>query len=386
MAEKLDENIKTEVVNLYLKGKTIEEIIDCLNIGKTTAYRILKQRKITLDRTRKKRVINTKTKKISDDIKNEIIKSYLNGEYIYKISERFGLTKYMVTNILRKENIEIKRFIRTSQFNKEDVEKMYDIYNSGKTLEYIASIYNVDTSEISFLFKKYNYGVRDNSHSKRKYTLNENYFDKVDTQEKAYFLGLLYADGSNDTKNHQVTISLQESDKHILETFKSELGSNAPLELSKKKPTFSNQYRLTICNKHLSEVLEHLGMVVNKSLILEFPNFLEKNLISHFIRGYFDGDGHVSGKYYITSIVSTISFCQAVQNILFSLNIESKINNTANLETSTRTLRMTKKLSCVKFLNYIYQDAEVYLIRKYNTYLARYKDIPLTAPNARICA
>lgn len=389
MAQKLNENIRTETVNMYLEGKTVSEIADYLNIGQTTIYRILKERKITLDKTRKQHVINTKAKKISTDIKNEIVKSYLNGEYVKSISKRLGLTTYIVSSILKEHNIEIKRFIRKSQFSKEDVDKMYGIYSNGKTLDYVASIYNIDPTEVSLLFKKYNYPVRDYSHAYRKYTINENYFDKIDTQGKAYFLGLLFADGSNNTKTNQITISLQESDKHILEAFKTELGSNAPLkfiECSKKKDTYSNQYRFSVGNKHLSETLERLGMVVNKSLKLEFPNYLEDNLISHFIRGYFDGDGHVSGKYYITNIVSTDSFCKSIQDILRPLNIESKIYNTVNPETSTRTLRINKKIYCAKFLDYIYQDAKFYLIRKYNVYLNRYKNILSTAPNACISA
>lgn len=388
MAKQLDEKVKIEIVNLYLSKKTVSEIKNQLAVGKTTIYRVLKQQGITLDKTRPKCVENTKTKNVPSDIKNKIVEEYKNGEYVYKISEKFGLTKYIVKNILKENNLEIQRFIRKSKFNSQDVNKMYEMYNCGKTLEDIGKNYNVDPTTISLLFKKYNYKIRDYSHSKRKYTLDEHYFDEINTPNKAYYLGLLYADGSNDTKHHSVTISLQERDKHILESFRTELKTDAPLEfleLSKKKETFSNQYRLTICNKHMSESLERLGMVANKSLILEFPDFLRVDLISHFIRGYFDGDGHVSNKVYCTNIVSTHSFCLCVQNILSSMNIKSKICNTWNPETSTRTLRMTNKKSCTEFLDYIYQDATLYLIRKHDIYLQRYKNIlNNSAPRAAV--
>lgn len=388
MAKRLKENVKTEIVNLYLSGKTINEIINILSVGRTTIYRILKQREIPLDKTRIKHVENTKTKKISSNIKNKIVDEYKQGEYIYKIAEKFGLTKRIIKNILKENNIEIQRYIRKSQFNDSEIKEMYEKYSSGNTLEDLGKFYKVDSTTISLLFKKYNYKLRDYSHSKRKYSLNENYFDEIDTQNKAYFLGLLYADGSNDTKNNRITISLQESDKHILESFRTELQTNAPLdflEYSKKKETYSNQYRLNIYNKHMSKRLEQLGMVANKSLLLEFPDFLDDNLVRHFIRGFFDGDGHVSNKAYCTNMVSTYSFCQSVQKILSLINIKSKICNTWNPETSTRTLRMTNKESCAKFLDYIYCDATLYLIRKYNIYLQRYKNILInTTPRTQI--
>lgn len=382
MAKQINDNTMNEVVKLYTLGKTVMEITRVLNIGKTTVYRILKQKNVVIDKKRKKVVAHSKVSKISDEIKNKIVESYLNGKYIYQISEQFNLTKYMVSNILKENNIEVKRYIRKTRFSSDEIKEMYNIYSSGRTLNEIAKIYDIDTTEVSLLFRKNNYKVRDHSHAKRIYDIDESYFDNIDTQGKSYFLGLLFADGYNDTNNHKVAIALQEKDRHILESFKKELKTNIPLEflnLQKKKHTYSNQYRLTICNKRISESLEKLGMVSKKSLVLEFPTMIPDNLISHFIRGYFDGDGHVSRKQYVTSIVSTESFCQHIQQILLNLNIVSRIQNTYNKETTTRTLVMTRKKYCAEFLKYIYDDAKFYLIRKHNIFLVRYINILQTA-------
>ena len=67
------------------------------------------------------------------------------------------------------------------------------------------------------------------------YTINEDYFDIIDTEEKAYLLGFLYADGNHFTKKNRITIGLQEKDKHILEKFNELIGSNRPLFLRKKE-------------------------------------------------------------------------------------------------------------------------------------------------------
>jgi len=55
------------------------------------------------------------------------------------------------------------------------------------------------------------------SQAQRKYSLNENYFDEIDTSNKAYILGFLYADGYNNRINNTVVLSLFKQDREILE-------------------------------------------------------------------------------------------------------------------------------------------------------------------------
>lgn len=376
MGIRINDDVRKNVALEYANGTSVMLLKEKYNLGNSTIYRILKENNIACTRVETpKEYKQTVVTKMSKEQRDEIVSRYQNGEYIKEIAKDLKITKVTVTKVLKASGVEIKRFIRKSQFSDEEIKKMYELYNSGLTLDDLGRKYNVDASEISFLFNKFGFKRRDNSHSKRKYTLNENYFDVIDTQNKAYFLGLLYADGRNRTNVHKITISLKEDDKHILESFKEELGSNAPLKLipmSKKKETFSDQYRLIICNQHMSDTLEKWGMVSNKSLILEFPDFLPENLIPHFIRGYFDGDGFISETPYVTTIVSTLSFCEHVQNILNQRDIYSKIYNTHNKETSTRTLSMTRKTECIKFLDYIYSDANLYLHRKHNIYMEHY--------------
>lgn len=106
---------------------------------------------------------------------------------------------------------------------------------------------------------------------------------------------------------------------------------------------------------------------------MTFPELLDKKLYSHFIRGYFDGDGHVDEhKGYHTNITSTESFCESVKNILTTMDIESKMYNPQPYETTTRTLTMTNKKNSKKFLDYLYKDAKMYLLRKFDVYVRRF--------------
>ena len=375
MGIRINDDIRENVATEYKNGISVTLLMQKYNLGKTTIYRILRENNIDRVRVETPKKKETVVTKMSREQQDEIISCYENGKYIKEIAKEYGITKVTVTKVLKANGIEIKRFIRKSQFSDEEIKKMYELYTSGLTLQDLGNMYRVDKTEIPFLFDKFGYKRRDCSHANRTYTLNENYFDVIDTQNKAYFLGLLYADGCNRTSTHKISISLKKDDKHILESFKTELGSNSPLklrELSKEKPTFSDQYKLTICNQHMSDILAKWGMVSNKSLILTFPDFLPEDLIPHFLRGYFDGDGHVSGKVYKASIVSTLSFCEHVQNILSQLDIYSKIYNTYNKKTSTRELSVLRKTDAIKFLDYIYSDAELYLYRKHDIYMERY--------------
>ena len=120
---------------------------------------------------------------------------------------------------------------------------------------------------------------------------NHNYFKTIDTEEKAYILGFLYAHGYNSDK--QVVISQLEQDVDILEKINKAL--DADTQIKRQLQSSNNK---TVCKLCYSSIdmcvdLTNLGCFRNKSLACTFPTFLDKSLIRHFIRGYFDGDGCV---------------------------------------------------------------------------------------------
>lgn len=116
----------------------------------------------------------------------------------------------------------------------------------------------LDNSSIRSLLLKRGVKLRTKSEIYRKYSLNQNYFDCIDTEAKAYYLGLLYADGYNNEKGGEIHLSLQEEDKLILEKFLKELKSNQTLiflNLQEKNKNRKNIYRLSISSKQISKRL-----------------------------------------------------------------------------------------------------------------------------------
>jgi hypothetical protein len=220
----------------------------------------------------------------------------------------------------------------------------------------------------------------------RKYTLDESYFEIIDKEEKAYFLGLLYADGCN-YKNKFFTISLAEKDKSILEKFNKELGSNRPIKIIKmslKNKNWQNQYRLDVYNQKMTNDLFKLGLVPNKSSLLKFPSKKQvpKHLLRHFIRGYFDGDGYIGyrktkqykGTRNLTqvnmSIMSNLSFSESLKkNIFKELGIKvyliQRYKEKLNV---SRGIYLTGCKRNMIFFEWIYNDSTIFFDRKYDKY------------------
>lgn len=135
----------------------------------------------------------------------------------------------------------------------------------------------------------------------RKYTLDQTFFDSINTEAKAYFLGLLWADGSISksakrcSANNRLQISQKIDDINQLHNLQKALKSNYLLYTSTTNNSYSKNHKiatLSINSVYLVNKLESLG-VYNKENRTSIPK-LPNNLIHHFIRGYFDGDGCLS--------------------------------------------------------------------------------------------
>jgi hypothetical protein len=191
------------------------------------------------------------------------------------------------------------------------------------------------------------------------YTLNHRYFDVIDSEAKAYFSGLLFADGcvGRSGKNSwRTSIGLLLKDQHIVERLRQELNYSGKLYLTK------NRCSLRISSRYLGDSLIKLGCVPKKSLILRYPQ-IPLYLTWHFIRGYFDGDGclSVSGRGARWSLVGTKHFLGGVKMFLKSKSIHATLVQPGKYwMLSVSGNRQIKKL-----LDQLYEGATVYLNRKW---------------------
>ena len=200
-------------------------------------------------------------------------------------------------------------------------------------------------------------------------------FDTIDTEEKAYWLGFMYADGYVSKNGVTVELSLKGDDREHLEKFRDFLHNKNEVRMGKSKcegKDFS-RCRLTMTDKHFHDALIDKGCVPNKSLILTFPEmsvFNSEELVRHFVRGYVDGDGCVYlGQGYATfNIVGTKEFLDSIIQLYPNINFCKKHKDKRHPNYNTYFIVVGGK-GAAKFGDILYKDASIYLQRKYDKFL-----------------
>jgi len=273
--------------------------------------------------------------------------------------------------------------IRLSKQEKDTIEELYKTKNF--TFKELSCLYPVSSQAIRMLLKRRGFKGESQSILQRKYRIDETFFDNINTQEKAYFLGILYADGYNNTDRYSVNLNLKESDKEILVKLNNLVQPDKPLQFINMQTNrlnginVSDQYRLVIANKHISKRLVELGCIKTKTFKLKFPkeSILPENLYSHFIRGYSDGDGSIgytkkkhNGFF---NLVGTKEFLNIIENILkteLNIKVGYSIRHPERNHNITQ-LSVGGNLQILTVLDWIYNDCSICLNRKF----LKYKEI-----------
>lgn len=185
------------------------------------------------------------------------------------------------------------------------------------------------------------------------------FFDRIDTSAKAYFLGLIASDGTIYKNGNTCAIILQERDAAILQTFVKESGWNTTIKTREtKSANAQSQAVLYICSKHLCSTLKEWGIVPNKSLTLEILKPIPDHLQKDFIRGVWDGDGHLGEKEF-TLTSGSVVFLEQV-----SAMIKKQTGIQMPLRKASKSYSLRGWRNSVDVIRWIYQDAHPVLERK----------------------
>ncbi len=213
-----------------------------------------------------------------------------------------------------------------------------------------------------------------------KYNIDSYFFNKINTEAKAYFLGFHVTDGNVHSRRSTFTILIAQEDKHILEELCIRMKTKKKLLYTKNKyKNRQNVVRFERGDKQICTDLIKMGYGPKKSLYTRYPKrkFLKSNLDRHFLRGVFDGDGSINKNQGRIDIYSGSQiFLKDLYNIFNEyLNISSsmKIEQRSDNRTSTR-LRINSgknKETTKKLFNFFYKnsDSKLRLKRKYNIFL-----------------
>lgn len=263
---------------------------------------------------------------------------------------------------------------------KKAVDKYVQQYQKGEnpSLTKIAKEFNIGRRGLTTRIKALNIPII-NYQNKTKF--NEHVFDIIDTEEKAYWLGFIFADGYISKRDNCFELSLSEKDTEQLKKFNAFMqydGDNVKIQTAKYQNGETLRCRWSITNKHLWNTLNDYGCTPQKSLTVSFPEknvFKDSSLIRHFIRGYFDGNGCISyANKEHTQMEMNITGCIYILNdIIQYLSEQNKITISSPIKKSNCSeyvqvfhVRGQKGLT---ILNNLYKDSTIYLNRKYEKYL-----------------
>jgi len=287
-----------------------------------------------------------------------------------------------------KDFYQIKTFPKSRKLNfeKKHVDHIIDLhYNKQVRMSYVSYHFGVSIDTLNRVFKDNNLKPKkywDERYFYRKYKLNDNYFSVIDSDNKAYWLGFLYADGSMIENNFCAKLELNTFDTLAIDLFRQDLGTDYPLSHRRSpycnyhdSPNTPNMCGVKITNKNMFNDLCKLGCVPNKSKILTFPSddVVPREFKRSFLRGFTDGDGSVNyttsnGKReYRISWCGTSKMMEGIKEYLFAcgFNTKSKVANVKDREDWFAEFQVGGNKLARSIINYIYQeDDERRLFRK----------------------
>lgn len=249
--------------------------------------------------------------------------------------------------------------------NTEDVIVKYEEFNN---IHKVAKYFNVSISPIKRILN--DGGIFP---SNRRYFVDNTFFENIDSEVKAYWLGFIYADGyiRERKSGNSLEIKLAQKDKSHLELFRYHINSTHRIINSVNKVKYKNgiseskMCHLAIYSSEVVDSIKKQGVHSRKTFTINKPQINER-LMSHFIRGFFDGDGsfsfNPSNRFNKTQIVS------ASEEFTNFLTEELKKNDIEINLYSQIKLQIQNKVDNLKFYNYIYKNATVYLERKKEKY------------------
>jgi intein-encoded DNA endonuclease-like protein len=313
-------------------------------------------------------------KKFSKELEKEIVNYYNSNNKITStdIVKKFSISSTGAIAVMKRNNLASRIKNESTEETKKLIVKLY---LEGKSTTEISKIVPLSPSNILIQLRKKNIIIRNKIQTSFKYQCEENYFQSIDTEEKAYWLGFIYADGcivrpKNKNNNRYLSILLAIKDISHLYKFKKAINFNGPVKQGKYfNPVQEKHYKnctITIRSNKLISDLNLLGVMPHKTKHCLFPiNKIPNKFIKDFIRGYFDGDGGISKKGTEITIVGTYSFLKEVVNIFTTIEITpTKLYNKGGVYQYTKHGK--KQVS--KLLHWMYKSSNIFLDRKYNLY------------------
>lgn len=200
----------------------------------------------------------------------------------------------------------------------------------------------------------------------RAYNVDEAFFEKIDTEEKAYILGLISTDGNIRRDSPRICLSLQARDEHILWDIKTAIKADAPV-LDRAPGSFPGSgpmKYLTVNSHQLVRDLARFGVVPNKTFSLTYAS-VPRHLERHYLRGLLDGDGTLHSR--IWGFLGTEALIDGVIDA-----VRRHTGVTLKKRRQKKLWRADGYYSGRSVLAWLYSDASICLARKLKVFEEHY--------------
>lgn len=231
-------------------------------------------------------------------------------------------------------------------------------------------------SASKILREKYNITINRDRFYKQHPNMIHDFFSVIDTEEKAYFLGMFTADASLSKNSNRLSWSIKDTDILLMQKFLDNV--KLPHTLIQRNNTNFDSIinRIDINSRQIHDDLVSKGLVPAKSYTNMQPYLdIPIDLLHHYIRGIFDGDGWFSlttvnkNRTIEAGVCNTLGICTFIKSVLTDNDIAirnniAKNNNQQNNE--LYRIRIQSKLEIEKLIDYLYSGSTLYLDRKYD--------------------
>ena len=314
--------------------------------------------------------------KITQELIEKMKALYDSGMSTADIAEQIGCGTATVHRKLVEAGYDLKKRDRDKLLEKYLIGEQ--MFLKGASTVKVAEDLHIGRIQFVRWMKEKGYTIENSS---KKHSYDSNYFKKIDTEEKAYWLGILYADGSiteyfrnGKLKSMRVEITLKNEDRGHLLKLKDALKSTTPIE-DKKVVLNGKEHlacRLVINSTEMCRDLIKLGCTPRKSQTKTFPTqeIVPDEFIIPFMRGYFDGNGsimwHTNKKWGRVNVTSNRQFLEGMVARMKWKEINLKQANKGSDKAFMYETAVKKDSTFI--INQLYSNANIYLDRKYNKY------------------
>lgn len=300
--------------------------------------------------------------------KQQIIEEYKNGLSINKLRYKYPYSQRNIADMLIQEGIKIRGGIPRITFTAEQKEYIQLMAKDHCSIAEIAKIFNIDTQTLTSYLTLNNIPIHYKGVNKN---LKEDFFENIDSEEKAYLLGILFTDGSvRDYRGcKQIRLQLQARDRVFVERIMRLLQVDSKLQYDSRPG--KEAYGFEFASEKMFNDLAKYGIVPNKTKkTTSFPWVAQEYKIP-LLRGLFDGDGIFSYKENYNE--ASVGFCAYSEQLVVSFQAEidtliKKMNHNKIQYTSAWQCKWRGRRQVLSILNILYQDSTIFLPRKYEKY------------------